>query len=74
MALNGINFPLAFVGQEAIWSKVYKNLNFTQSDLDNHFVGPAFLAWYEQMENIKDRDFKILLNNVNYYLGDEWVT
>ena len=26
MALNGINLPLAFVGQEAIWLKVYEKV------------------------------------------------
>ena len=45
MALNGINLPLAFTGQEAIWQKVYLKLGFNQSDLDAHFTGPAFLAW-----------------------------
>ena len=46
MAINGINLPLAFNGQEAIWQKVYLNMNLTQQDLDQHFGGPAFLAWY----------------------------
>ena len=27
MALNGINLPLAFTAQEAIWLKVYKQVN-----------------------------------------------
>ena len=45
MALNGINLPLAPVAQEAIWLRVYKKLNFTQEELDEHFAGPAFLAW-----------------------------
>ena len=27
MALNGINLPLAFVAQEAIWEKVYSQVN-----------------------------------------------
>ncbi|KAL7647611.1 UNVERIFIED_CONTAM: hypothetical protein RMT77_001211 [Armadillidium vulgare] len=52
MALNGINFPLAFTGQEAIWRRVYKRFNFTDEDLNEHFVGPAFLAW-GRMGNIK---------------------
>ncbi|CAA6663543.1 unnamed protein product [Spirodela intermedia] len=38
MALQGINLPLAFTGQEAIWQKVFKIwMDF--------FGGPAFLAW-----------------------------
>ena len=45
MALNGINFPLAFNGQESIWQIVYKKLGLTQNELDEHFAGPAFLAW-----------------------------
>jgi len=45
MALNGINLPLAFTGQEAIWEKVYTSLGFSKEDLDKHFAGPAFLAW-----------------------------
>ncbi|XP_071505649.1 alpha-N-acetylglucosaminidase-like [Diadema antillarum] len=45
MALSGINFPLAFNGQEAIWQKVYLKMGLKQEDLDQHFGGPAFLAW-----------------------------
>ncbi|EDO46476.1 predicted protein [Nematostella vectensis] len=51
MALNGINLPLAFTGQEAIWQRVYLNLGLTQQELDQHFSGPAFLAW-ERMGNM----------------------
>lgn len=45
MALNGINLALAFTGQEAIWQRVYSQLNLTQEDINKHFSGPAFLAW-----------------------------
>ncbi|KAK1160290.1 alpha-N-acetylglucosaminidase [Acipenser oxyrinchus oxyrinchus] len=45
MALNGINLPLAFSGQEAIWQEVYLSLGLNQSDIDSFFTGPAFLAW-----------------------------
>lgn len=45
MALNGINLPLAFTGQEALWYRVYKNLGCSDSDIKHHFAGPAFLAW-----------------------------
>lgn len=45
MALNGINLPLAFVGQEAIWIRVYKQFGLNDTDLDRHFAGPAFLPW-----------------------------
>ncbi|KAE8795935.1 alpha-N-acetylglucosaminidase [Hordeum vulgare] len=45
MALQGINLPLAFTGQEAVWQKVFKSFNVTDKDLDDFFGGPAFLAW-----------------------------
>lgn len=45
MALQGINLPLAFNGQEAIWQKVFMNFNVTMEDLNDFFSGPAFLAW-----------------------------
>ncbi|XP_018579109.1 alpha-N-acetylglucosaminidase isoform X1 [Anoplophora glabripennis] len=45
MALNSFNLVLAFNGQEAIWERVYSKLNLTQSDIDEHFTGPAFLSW-----------------------------
>lgn len=51
MALNGINLPLAFTGQEAIWTKVYTQLGFSKSDLDAFYTGPAFLAW-NRMGNV----------------------
>ncbi|RAL40775.1 hypothetical protein DM860_008473 [Cuscuta australis] len=46
MALQGINMPLAFTGQEAIWQKVFlQQFNMTRQDLNGFFGGPAFLAW-----------------------------
>ncbi|XP_072090950.1 alpha-N-acetylglucosaminidase [Arachis hypogaea] len=46
MALQGINLPLAFTGQETIWQKVFQEkFNMSTSDLDDFFGGPAFLAW-----------------------------
>jgi len=45
MALNGINLPLAFNGQEEIWRRVWTKLGLKQKDLDEHFAGPAFLPW-----------------------------
>ncbi|XP_075033481.1 alpha-N-acetylglucosaminidase isoform X2 [Mixophyes fleayi] len=45
MALNGINMPLAFTGQEAIWQRVYLSLGLNQSEINEFFTGPAFLAW-----------------------------
>ncbi|CAL0308657.1 unnamed protein product [Lupinus luteus] len=45
MALQGVNLPLAFTGQEAIWQKVFKDFNISSEELNNFFGGPAFLAW-----------------------------
>ncbi|KAE8694570.1 hypothetical protein F3Y22_tig00110781pilonHSYRG00056 [Hibiscus syriacus] len=45
MALQGINLPLAFTGQETIRRKVFQKFNIPNSDLDDFFGGPAFLAW-----------------------------
>lgn len=52
MALNGFNLALAFVGQEAIWQRVYKKVNMTDSEINGHFAGSAFLAW-NRMGNIR---------------------
>ncbi|XP_064605833.1 alpha-N-acetylglucosaminidase-like [Liolophura sinensis] len=52
MALNGINLPLAFTGQEAIFQKVYMKMGFSADDLNQFFTGPAFLAW-GRMGNIE---------------------
>lgn len=52
MAMNGINFPLAFTGQESVWQIVYKKFGLTQDELDEHFSGPAFLAW-QRMGNLE---------------------
>nr|XP_011469504.1 PREDICTED: alpha-N-acetylglucosaminidase isoform X1 [Fragaria vesca subsp. vesca] len=45
MALQGINLPLAFTGQESIWQKVFLDFNISKGDLNDFFGGPAFLAW-----------------------------
>lgn len=45
MALYGINLPLAFTGQEALWQRVYTSLGLNQTEIDDFFTGPAFLAW-----------------------------
>ncbi|HLK29234.1 MAG TPA: alpha-N-acetylglucosaminidase [Puia sp.] len=46
MALNGINMPLAVTGEEAIWQRVYKQMGFTESELDKFFSGPAYFSWF----------------------------
>ena len=45
MALNGINMPLALTGEEAIWQQVYREMGFTDAELDRFFSGPAYFSW-----------------------------
>ena len=52
MALNGINMPLSFTGQEYVWKKFYLSLGLNESEINAYFSGPAFLAW-QRMGNIK---------------------
>lgn len=46
MALNGINMPLAVLGQNSVWNRVYKTLGFTDKDLESFFSGPAYFNWF----------------------------
>jgi len=43
MAMQGINLPLAFTGQEYVFSKTFAHFNFSQADLQAFFSGPGFL-------------------------------
>ncbi len=52
MALNGLNFILSFTGQEYVWQKFYRSINLTDLEIQDYFVGPAFLAW-QRMGNIR---------------------
>jgi len=45
MAMNGINMPLAPIGQEIIWQRVYKKFNINEQELEDFFVGPAYNAF-----------------------------
>ena len=45
MAMNGINMPLAPMGQEIIWQRVYKKYGVTDEELKDFFVGPAYNAF-----------------------------
>ncbi|CAK4077588.1 unnamed protein product [Aphanomyces euteiches] len=45
MALNGINMPLAFTGQEKVWQATFKKFNVSDAGLNKFFAGAAFLAW-----------------------------
>ena len=55
MALHGINMPLAMIGQEAVWQRVWKSFGLTDDDLKDYFTGPAFLPWH-RMGNINKHD------------------
>ena len=55
MAMHGINMPLAMMGQEAIWQKVYNDMGITNQELADFFTGPAFLPW-QRMGNIYKHD------------------
>lgn len=55
MALHGINMPLAMIGQEAVWQRVWKSFGLTDKDLKDYFTGPAFLPWH-RMGNINKHD------------------
>ena len=45
MAMNGINMPLAPMGQEIIWQRVYKKYGVSREELKDFFVGPAYNAF-----------------------------
>lgn len=45
MAMHGINMPLAPMGQEIIWQRVYKKYGLSDEDLQGFFVGPAYNAF-----------------------------
>lgn len=46
MTLNGINMPLAITGEEAVWQKVYRDLGFSDTELQRFFSGPAYFSWF----------------------------
>ena len=52
MAMNGINMPLAFVGQEYVWNQVFKGYGLSIEDQTDFYSGPAFLPWF-RMGNMK---------------------
>jgi alpha-N-acetylglucosaminidase len=45
MAMNGINFPLAITGQEAVWYEVYRELGLSEKQINKFLTGPAYLPW-----------------------------
>lgn len=52
MALNGIDTPLAFVGQELAWLRTFAKFGVPQTNTSSSFfTGPAYLPW-QRMGNI----------------------
>ena len=46
MALQGVNLPLLFTGQEYVLTQVFtQEFNLTRAELVPFFSGPAFLPW-----------------------------
>jgi alpha-N-acetylglucosaminidase len=45
MALKGINTPLAVTGQEGVWRLVLQDLGFTNQQIAEFLVGPAYFPW-----------------------------
>ena len=45
LCLQGVNLPLAYTGQEAIYQKLYNQFGLSNESLSEYFGGPAFLAW-----------------------------
>ncbi|OQR94896.1 alpha-N-acetylglucosaminidase (NAGLU) [Achlya hypogyna] len=52
MALNGINVPLAFAGQEKVWAETFRKFGVDGPGMDAFLAGAAFQAW-GRMGNIQ---------------------
>lgn len=53
MAMNGINLPLAFTGQEIVWQKLFvDHFKVSTEGMQNFMAGAGFLAW-GRMGNIQ---------------------
>lgn len=64
MAVHGINLPTAMEGQESVWQELWKEYGLTNTQLEAHFAGPAYLPW-QRMGNI---------NSLEGPLPQEWFT
>ncbi|KAI1320229.1 tim-barrel domain-containing protein [Xylariaceae sp. FL0255] len=45
MALRGVNIALAWTGFEYLYRDVFKDMGFSDADLEDFLSGPAFQAW-----------------------------
>jgi alpha-N-acetylglucosaminidase len=46
MAIHGINMPLAITGEEYVWYEVYKEMGFSDAELNAFFCGPSYFSWF----------------------------
>jgi len=46
MALNGVNLMLSVNGMEAVWQNTLNKLGYSQKEIDDFIVGPAYTAWW----------------------------
>mmetsp|Transcript_95364 Transcript_95364/g.199513 ORF Transcript_95364/g.199513 Transcript_95364/m.199513 type:complete len:744 (-) Transcript_95364:46-2277(-) len=52
MAMQGINLPLAFLGQEKVFLNTFSKFNISFEDMQQFISGPAFLPWF-RMGNLE---------------------
>ncbi len=46
MALNGVNLMLTVNGMESVWQNTLKQIGYTNQEINNFIVGPAYTAWW----------------------------
>jgi alpha-N-acetylglucosaminidase len=46
MALNGVNTMLVVNGMEAVWQNTLRRIGYSQKEIDDYIVGPAYTAWW----------------------------
>jgi alpha-N-acetylglucosaminidase len=46
MAMNGVNLMLAVNGMEAVWQNTLRQLGYTDREIQDFIVGPAYTAWW----------------------------
>jgi len=52
MAMQGVNLPLAFLGQERVLELTFRRFNVSGGELRDFISGPAFLPWF-RMGNLQ---------------------
>jgi alpha-N-acetylglucosaminidase len=46
MALNGVNLMLTVNGMEAVWQNTLKQIGYSDQEINDFLVGPAYTAWW----------------------------